>query len=249
MPVVVLSRGRVLVENGEWKGEAGSGRFVPRHRFDRPGAMHEAKGAKATKVSLRRRFPLAHAAGSAGAGAHSRPSGGQIAKKTHAWMNLSCRSRCATIGSAPPSMTPPHWAMMTPIIHPLAQELRAWPANIMARLAPCEQALELACGTGIWTRPLLTVARHILAVDASPEMLALNRAKVADARVRYQLADLFTWEAERSGRSGVRRDVVLACPFRTAPADALDAAPRCASWRSTVHRRRAGYLSSAPTGC
>jgi len=81
-------------------------------------------------------------------------------------------------------------------VEPLAQELRAWPPAIMARLAPCEQALELACGTGIWTRPLLTVARHILAVDASPEMLALNRAKVADARVRYQLADLFAWEAD-----------------------------------------------------
>jgi demethylmenaquinone methyltransferase/2-methoxy-6-polyprenyl-1,4-benzoquinol methylase len=81
-------------------------------------------------------------------------------------------------------------------VHPLAQELRAWPAKIMARLATCEQALELACGTGIWTRDLLNVARHILAVDASPEMLALNRAKVADAHVRYQLADLFTWEAE-----------------------------------------------------
>jgi ubiquinone/menaquinone biosynthesis C-methylase UbiE len=78
----------------------------------------------------------------------------------------------------------------------LAQELRAWPPNIMARLAPCEQALELACGTGIWTRYLLTVARRILAVDASPEMLALNRAKVSDTRVRYQRADLFAWEAE-----------------------------------------------------
>jgi demethylmenaquinone methyltransferase/2-methoxy-6-polyprenyl-1,4-benzoquinol methylase len=81
-------------------------------------------------------------------------------------------------------------------LHPLAQELRAWPVKIMARLITCDQALELACGTGIWTRPLLTVARRILAVDASPEMLALNRAKVADARVRYQLADLFTWQAE-----------------------------------------------------
>lgn len=79
---------------------------------------------------------------------------------------------------------------------PLAQELRAWPPTIMSHLTPCEQALELACGTGIWTRSLLTVARQILAVDASPEMLALNRAKVADARVRYQLADLFTWEAD-----------------------------------------------------
>ncbi|HEY7019960.1 MAG TPA: methyltransferase domain-containing protein [Ktedonobacterales bacterium] len=81
-------------------------------------------------------------------------------------------------------------------VHPLGQELRAWTKKIMARLTPCEQALELACGTGIWTRDLLSVARRILAVDASPEMLALNRAKVADARVRYQLADLFAWEAE-----------------------------------------------------
>lgn len=83
-------------------------------------------------------------------------------------------------------------------INPLAQELRAWPPNVMARLAPCEQALELACGTGIWTSYLLTVARHILAVDASPEMLALNHNKIANSRVRYQLADLFTWEADTS---------------------------------------------------
>jgi SAM-dependent methyltransferase len=82
------------------------------------------------------------------------------------------------------------------IVDPLAQELRVWPPNIMERLTPCERALELACGTGIWTRYLLTVAQRILAVDASPEMLALNRAKVANARVCYQLADLFTWEAE-----------------------------------------------------
>lgn len=80
--------------------------------------------------------------------------------------------------------------------NPLAQELRALPPIIMARLAPREQALELACGTGIWTHHLLAVAQRILAVDAAPEMLALNRAKVADARVRYQLADLFTWEPE-----------------------------------------------------
>ena len=33
MPSVVLSRGRVLVQNGQWKGEAGAGRFVPRRRF------------------------------------------------------------------------------------------------------------------------------------------------------------------------------------------------------------------------
>src|SRR5712691_10066008 len=76
---------------------------------------------------------------------------------------------------------------------PQARVFRAL-AQIMVRLSPCEQALELACGTGMWTRHLLGVARHILAVDAAPEMIALNRATVADARVRYQLADLFAWE-------------------------------------------------------
>jgi ubiquinone/menaquinone biosynthesis C-methylase UbiE len=78
---------------------------------------------------------------------------------------------------------------------PQAQEFRALP-QIIARLTPCEQALELACGTGMWTRHVLEVARNILAVDASPEMIALNRAKVADARVRYQVVDLFAWEPE-----------------------------------------------------
>ena len=29
-PVRVLSRGRTLVDNGEWKGEAGYGEFIPR---------------------------------------------------------------------------------------------------------------------------------------------------------------------------------------------------------------------------
>ena len=33
LPSVVLSRGRVLVQDGQWKGEAGTGRFVPRKRF------------------------------------------------------------------------------------------------------------------------------------------------------------------------------------------------------------------------
>jgi demethylmenaquinone methyltransferase/2-methoxy-6-polyprenyl-1,4-benzoquinol methylase len=110
---------------------------------------------------------------------------------------------------------------------PQALELRAWPTKIMARLAPCEQALELACGTGIWTRSLLTVAQRILAVDASPEMLALNRAKVADTRVRYQLADLFAWEAEAPV------DLAFAAFwFSHVPAERL--APMLAALRHTV---------------
>ena len=35
LPSVVLSRGRVLVQDSEWRGEAGAGRFVPRKTFAR----------------------------------------------------------------------------------------------------------------------------------------------------------------------------------------------------------------------
>ena len=33
VPRTVLSRGRVLVQDGEWKGEQGAGRFVHRQQF------------------------------------------------------------------------------------------------------------------------------------------------------------------------------------------------------------------------
>src|SRR5581483_12523192 len=58
--------------------------------------------------------------------------------------------------------------------------------------------LELAPGTGIWTERLVRTATTITAVDASPEMIEINRAKVSSDRVSYLLADLFTWRPERT---------------------------------------------------
>jgi demethylmenaquinone methyltransferase/2-methoxy-6-polyprenyl-1,4-benzoquinol methylase len=58
--------------------------------------------------------------------------------------------------------------------------------------------LELAPGTGIWTERLVRTARSVTAVDASPEMIALNRAKVASSKVAYVQADLFSWQPERT---------------------------------------------------
>lgn len=57
--------------------------------------------------------------------------------------------------------------------------------------------VELAPGTGIWTERLLSGATTLTAIDAAPEMIALNQAKVGAGRVRYQLADLFTWRPDR----------------------------------------------------
>ncbi|MGF1666734.1 MAG: class I SAM-dependent methyltransferase [Acidimicrobiia bacterium] len=56
--------------------------------------------------------------------------------------------------------------------------------------------LELAPGTGIWTEQLVKRARHVTAVDASPEMVDINRVRLGvDAgKVAYVIADLFAWE-------------------------------------------------------
>lgn len=57
--------------------------------------------------------------------------------------------------------------------------------------------LELAPGTGIWTEQLLRSARSVTGVDASPEMIAVNRAKLGSDRVEYVVADLFGWRPDR----------------------------------------------------
>lgn len=59
------------------------------------------------------------------------------------------------------------------------------------------EALELACGTGNWTQELAALADHVTALDASEEMLAINRIKLDAANVTYAQADLFAWEPER----------------------------------------------------
>jgi ubiquinone/menaquinone biosynthesis C-methylase UbiE len=105
--------------------------------------------------------------------------------------------------------------------------------HLLQEMGPFEQVLELACGTGIWTQALLSIGREITAVDAAPEMLEINARKVASARVRYRLADLFTWEPDQ------QYDLVF-CAFWLShvPPDALDA------FLDTLRRavRPGGYL-------
>src|SRR5512147_1357501 len=47
---------------------------------------------------------------------------------------------------------------------------------------PHGRVLELAAGTGIWTERLAARAQHVTAVDASSEVLAINRGRLAAAR-------------------------------------------------------------------
>ena len=67
----------------------------------------------------------------------------------------------------------------------------------LLRCEPVDSALELACGTGIWTQTLLTLCARIHALDAAPEMLAINRAKLQSERVTYEQTDLFTWQPQQ----------------------------------------------------
>jgi SAM-dependent methyltransferase len=77
---------------------------------------------------------------------------------------------------------------------------QAWFAELatveaaLASVAPRGRVLELACGTGLWTRRLVEHADEVTAIDAAPEALERNRERVASERVRYVQADLFRWQ-------------------------------------------------------
>lgn len=64
------------------------------------------------------------------------------------------------------------------------------------RFDPRGDVLELACGTGLWTRQLVEYDARLTAVDAAPEVLEINRARVGDPSVTYVQADLFQWTPE-----------------------------------------------------
>jgi demethylmenaquinone methyltransferase/2-methoxy-6-polyprenyl-1,4-benzoquinol methylase len=58
---------------------------------------------------------------------------------------------------------------------------------------PRGSVVELAAGTGIWTRKLVRMADRVVAVDANAETLALNTDEA-----EHVLADLFAWRPEET---------------------------------------------------
>lgn len=69
--------------------------------------------------------------------------------------------------------------------------LEAW----LAQRGPLGRVLELACGTGLWTEKLQRYCSSIEAVDASEEVIAINRARCGEMP-RYAKADLFEYTPE-----------------------------------------------------
>ncbi|MBV8199177.1 MAG: class I SAM-dependent methyltransferase [Acidobacteria bacterium] len=69
-------------------------------------------------------------------------------------------------------------------------------AALLGDLVAGRDVLELACGTGYWTRLLAPRARSWLATDAAPETLAIARGKTyPPGRVAFAVADAFALAA------------------------------------------------------
>src|SRR5690242_9028664 len=75
--------------------------------------------------------------------------------------------------------------------------LARWEADVseadaaLVEFSPRGRVLELAAGTGIWTRKLVRAADRVVAVDANAETLALNTPDAELVR-----ADVFEWRPE-----------------------------------------------------
>jgi demethylmenaquinone methyltransferase/2-methoxy-6-polyprenyl-1,4-benzoquinol methylase len=67
---------------------------------------------------------------------------------------------------------------------------------VLTPVIPRGSVLELACGTGLWTEILAQHASRVVAVDAAPETIALNTARVHSDHVEYVLADIFSWRTQ-----------------------------------------------------
>lgn len=76
---------------------------------------------------------------------------------------------------------------------------------LLDKLAKNRDVLEVAGGTGMYTRHLATIASRVTVVEASPESIEISQASTlhAAAKVRYVLSDIFAWTPPR------RFDVVI----------------------------------------
>ena len=72
-------------------------------------------------------------------------------------------------------------------------EITARVSEALRGLGPVERAIELGAGTGQFTADLAPIARHLVAIDSSPETLAINAAKVTARNVTRIVADVFDW--------------------------------------------------------
>jgi len=69
-------------------------------------------------------------------------------------------------------------------------DLRAVERWLPARFTG-RRVLEIACGTGWWTRFIASAAKHVVALDAAPETLAIARERLAGLPVDLVAGDAY----------------------------------------------------------
>lgn len=71
--------------------------------------------------------------------------------------------------------------------------LRQWlPALFQGR-----RVLELACGTGYWTREIAPVAQGVVALDSEPETIAIARSRVPRDKVEFIVGNAYSLPRDR----------------------------------------------------
>ena len=68
------------------------------------------------------------------------------------------------------------------------RHLRKWLPSIFAG----SRLLEVACGTGFWTQFIAPVASEVVALDASPETMAIAKRRVAEGTVKFLVDDAYS---------------------------------------------------------
>ena len=62
----------------------------------------------------------------------------------------------------------------------------------------CEQALEIGCGSGAFSRLLAEHSQHVLGLDLASEMIRLAQTRSQNhPNIEYQLADVLQWDFPR----------------------------------------------------
>src|SRR5215467_1455847 len=108
-------------------------------------------------------------------------------------------------------------------------------AALVGELQPGGDLLEIACGTGIWTRHLVTYARSVTAIDAAPEMIALARQRVTGERVIFRRPT--SWNGARRGAS-TPSSSRSGCPMCPQPRSAGSGRSSALRWPATAARVR-----------
>lgn len=88
------------------------------------------------------------------------------------------------------------------VSRPSDRRIRGLMGSDLVRSLVCElhvtgDVLELACGSGAFTRELTQYASSLTALDGSPKMLELNQDAVGRGGVDYVCADVFRWTPTR----------------------------------------------------